>query len=97
MSEARVALVEADQCMYGLKTTGEHNKTQVPANKPTKLMTNSRALGQELSRRCDGKHEHQYLVDGRARVASRCLRECARQYAEASSNSKEKCTRPSES
>ena len=35
-------------------------------------MTNSTARGRELlSRRCDGTHEHQQLVDGRARDAAR--------------------------
>ena len=64
-------MVEADQCMYGLKTRGSNTNKEVHAKKPTKFMTNSRALGQELSRRCDGKHDHQCLVDGRARAASK--------------------------
>ena len=34
-------------------------------------MTNSRAIGQELKRKCDGSHEHQPLVDGRAKDAAR--------------------------
>ena len=71
MAETGVTVVEADQCMYGLKTTGKDRKSEVPAKKPTKFMTNSRALGQELSRRCDGSHVHQNLVDGRARLAAR--------------------------
>ena len=33
-------------------------------------MTNSRALGEELRRKCDGKHAHQSLVDGRAKLAA---------------------------
>ena len=32
-------------------------------------MTNSRTLGAELQRRCDKSHEHQTLVDGRAKMA----------------------------
>ncbi len=34
-------------------------------------MTNSRAVGKELKKRCDGSHEHQPLVDGRAKDAAR--------------------------
>ena len=43
----------------------------VPARKATKFMTNSRSLGKELKVRCDGSHEHQPLVDGRAKDAAR--------------------------
>ena len=53
------------------KTKGSDKKSQVAAKKPTKFMTNSRALGHELSRRCNGKHQHQSLVDGRAQFAAR--------------------------
>ena len=66
-----VTLVEADQCMYGLKTRGGGSGKQVPAKKPTKFMTNSRTIGVELQRRCDKSHEHQALVDGRAKMAER--------------------------
>ena len=66
MTRIGVTVVEADQCMYGLKTKGSDRRTEVAAKKPTKFMTNSRALSQELSRKCDGMHEHQCLVDGRA-------------------------------
>ena len=57
--------------MYGLRTPDRDRKTTVHAKKPTKFMTNSRALGQELSRQCDKSHVHQSLVDGRARSAAR--------------------------
>ena len=43
----------------------------VLAKKPTKFMTNSRSIGGELKKRCNGAHEHQPLVDGRARDAAR--------------------------
>ena len=43
----------------------------VPAKKPTKFMTNSKVIGRELSRRCDGSHVHQALIDGRAKDAAR--------------------------
>ena len=43
----------------------------VLAKKPTKFMTNSRSIGGELKKMCDGAHAHQPLVDGRARDAAR--------------------------
>ena len=66
MNTEGVTVYEADQCMYGLKTRGAHKGVMVPAKKPTKFMTNSRALGRELSRKCKGLHAHQSLVGGRA-------------------------------
>ena len=66
-----VILVEADQCMYGLKTWGDRPGKSVPAKKPTNFMTNSVAIGRELKRRCDSSHEHQPLTDGRANAAAR--------------------------
>ena len=69
--EARVQIVEADQCMFGLKTWGKSRSQLVLAKKPTKFMTNSRSMGNELRRKCDGSHPHQMLVDGRAREAAR--------------------------
>ena len=43
----------------------------VSAKKPTKFMTNSKVIGHELSRKCDGNHVHQPLIDGRAKDAAR--------------------------
>ena len=71
MKKEGVLLIEADQCMFGLKTWGDGRSKLVPAKKPTKFMTNSRALGKELCRKCDNSHEHQSLVDGRAAAAAR--------------------------
>jgi len=68
----------ADQYMYGLKTWGKSNSELVPAKKPTKFMTNSRARGRELSKRCTGAHKHQRLVDGRALHAARYPEELCR-------------------
>ena len=71
MREVGVDVVEADQCMYGLHTWGKTKSQLVLAKNPTKFMTNSRSLGRELSRMCDGEHTHQPLVDGRAKDAAR--------------------------
>lgn len=53
-----VDVVESDQCMYGLKTWGTSKAQLVLAKKPTRLMTNSESIGQELKRKCDGSHAH---------------------------------------
>ena len=50
---------------------GQEQSQLVLAKKPTKFMTNSSVIGRELSRKCDGSHEHQPLIDGRARDAAR--------------------------
>ena len=63
MRKSGVDVFEADQCMYGLKTWGKSRSQPVLAEKPIKILTNSRAIGRELSRRCDGTHEHQPLID----------------------------------
>ena len=54
MREVGVDVVEADQCMYGLHTWGRNRSQMVLAKKPTRFMTNSRSIGRELSRKCDG-------------------------------------------
>ena len=46
--ETGVTLVEAEQCMYGLKTWGGTPGKSISAKKPTKFMTNSLALGAGL-------------------------------------------------
>ena len=87
MAEAGFTVVEADQCMYGLRTVGPDRRTEMHAKKPTKSMPNSRALGKELSNKCDGKHAHQSLVDGRALKASRYPQDYVRRYVGVSSRS----------
>ena len=41
------------------------------AKTPTKFITDSMSIGQELKRKCDGTHAHQPLIDGRAKDAAR--------------------------
>ena len=72
MREVGVDIVEADQCMYGLETWGRSRSHLVLAKNPNKFMTNSRSIGSELRKICDGSHAHQPLVDGRAKDATRC-------------------------
>ena len=64
--------------MCGLKAWVNKKSALVPAKKPTQFMTNSRALGRELTRRCQGAHKHQSLVDGRATQAARYPNELCR-------------------
>ena len=71
MEEVGVDVVEADQCMFGLKTWGSSKHRLVPARKATKFMTNSRSVGKEFKVKCERGHEHQPLVDGRAKDAAR--------------------------
>ena len=71
MQEVGVDVVEADQCMFGFKTWGPDRHRLVPAKKPTKLMTDYRSVGRELGVKCDISHEHQPLIDGRAKSAAR--------------------------
>ena len=66
-----VYVVEADQCMFGLKTWVASKSQLILAKKPARFMTNSQVLGRELNRRCDKSHEHQPLLDGRAKDAAR--------------------------
>ena len=62
-------VVTADQCMYGLKTPKAGGGT-APAKKPTTFMTSSRQMADLLMTRCDHKHEHQRLENGRCFNAS---------------------------
>ena len=60
----------ADQCMYGLTTSGPTPGSVMPAQKPTRFLSNSWCILQELSTRCDRSHEHQQLVGGRGAKAA---------------------------
>ena len=60
----------ADQCMYGLRTPNADKSGEAPAKKPTKFVSNSWCIIQELSVRCDKTHEHQHLIGGRGAKAA---------------------------
>merc|ERR1739836_329887 len=68
-----VLTVTADQCRYGLVSTGPMGTG--PAQKPTRFMTNSPCIAQKLKLRCPNRmthtrrHEHVPLTNGRARAA----------------------------
>ena len=61
--------VTSDLCMFGLTTKGSSPEEQVAARKRTYFMTNFAEVARVLERRCDGSHEHQPLVSGRAKKA----------------------------
>jgi hypothetical protein len=63
----------ADQCMYGLVSPTGNGKEVLPAKKPTRFMSNSWCVLQELSVRCDKSHIHQPLIAGKASKAQEYL------------------------
>ena len=66
-----VNVVTMHQCQYGLVTpSSEDPEKLVPAMKPTRWMTNSLVMAQQLQKKCDGSHKHQHLVGGRCKDAS---------------------------
>ena len=73
-----VGVVQADQCMYGLKTWGRNGKEVSHARKRTQFMSNSQEIRAELSRKCDGGHRHQSLTGGRAEASARYPKELCR-------------------
>lgn len=68
--------VIADQCEFGLTTVGPNGHGL--AQKPTRFMTNSACIAQNLDRRCrntrthsQSKHEHIPPMNGRAKAAQK--------------------------
>eukprot|EP00435_Cladocopium_sp_Y103_P054634 s153_g17.t2 len=54
-----VFVTKADQCQFGLR--GESGQLQ---RKATGFMTNDMNLAKELSKRCDGQHQHEVIIGG---------------------------------
>ena len=68
-----MAITVADLCMFGLRTTGATAggvAEEAFAKKPTKFMTNSARVAEELTRRCRGLHAHQRLMGGKRAEAA---------------------------
>ena len=59
-----VLTAEIGQCAYGL--TSRDAEGEAPAKKPTRFLTDSIALKQALSMKCQGCKRHVQLVEGRA-------------------------------
>ena len=56
------------QCMLRLEAPDGRGGTG-PAMKRTKFMTNSFAMAEALGMKCDKRHAHVHLVDGKAKAA----------------------------
>ena len=70
-SHPLIRTVVGDQCMYGLVTPSQEDRSKcVPAMKPTRFMTSSTIMRDLLSRRCDKSHSHQPLAGGRCNDAA---------------------------
>ena len=67
--EPGVFVVVIDQCMYGQITNDGAGGT-APAKKPTKFVTSSAKVADELRTRCDGSHVHVGRMGGRASEAT---------------------------
>ena len=64
-----VHTVRTDQCQFGLETPTDDGGRAL-AKKPTRFMSNSKIMLQELDRKCGGGHAHQPLMGGRAANAA---------------------------
>ena len=57
-----VSTSKCDQCMYGCKAHSTLNGPEpMAAMKPTRFMSNSKAMLSQLSKRCDKTHRHKPL------------------------------------
>ena len=71
MKEKEVVVTTADQCMYGLKAWSTNKAIKdTKAQQKTGFMTNSAYIADEPPRRCDKRHKHQVLTNGRAKDAA---------------------------
>jgi hypothetical protein len=69
LAHPRVGTAVAHLCQYGLKTRGDDGAWQ-PAKKATRFASSSEEVLRQLDRKCDGKHVHRHLTQGRARHAA---------------------------
>ena len=74
-----VMTMVAHMCQYGM--TSKDDQGFGPVLKPTKFMGNSECIMKRLQKRCDRKHRHVQLVNGRAKKAQEypkdlCIQVC---------------------
>jgi hypothetical protein len=69
LKDQRCGISVADLCFYGMTTTGKDGTTR-PARKRTRFLCTSNAVLEQLSGKCPKNHDHQILVDGRAKRAA---------------------------
>ena len=60
--------VRTDLCMHGLVTWKKGVK--MPSKQPSRFLTNSWCLADALDKKCDGRHKHIELMEGRAADAA---------------------------
>lgn len=60
MNNKEVYQIRADMCMFGMATTSDDGQ-RMPVKKPTRFLTNSWAIADELDKKCDGNHRHHPL------------------------------------
>lgn len=70
-------IAECDVCVFGM-ITEDRVHGELPAEKPTRFITNSWAIAKRLPRKCEcpgvgGKPKHGLLLEGRAAAAARYL------------------------
>ena len=65
LNHKRVYTVTCDQCQFGLTTKGDVEGERMPAMKPTKFITTSPQMIEQLGLRCDRSHKHRHLTGGR--------------------------------
>ena len=64
-----VHVARCDQCQFGAKTWSDDGG-QAPILKPTRFMSNSIVMLQQLAKECPRQHKHQHLLSGRAAEAA---------------------------
>ena len=69
LKDRRCGTSLADLCYYGMTTIGKDGTVR-PARKRTRFRSTFNAVLEQLSGRCPGNHDHQILVDGRAKKAA---------------------------
>ena len=70
LADPRVTWVEGHMCQFGTTAPISGQPGAVGyAKKPTRCMTSSRFVAEELNRYCDGSHDHVHLVAGKAAAA----------------------------
>jgi len=67
LDDPRVHRVRGDMCCFGMYQ--EKDGEQHLVKKPPGFMTNAPMIAEKLDQKCDGGHEHVYLLNGRAKRA----------------------------
>ena len=60
--------ITMDMCQFGMSTPNARGEL-IPAQKPTRWLTNSPCLAEKLEKHCPGMHTHEPLLGGRAKAA----------------------------